>query len=263
MKLVANWKRIAGQAHSMWAFYLSLVALLAPDAIYLLSGVDTNPRLWWAIAFLLIVYGILGRIKDQGIDRGDAGRILGNIGRLALIPIGLLISLWRRISGRGHLRSSATVSAVAFLLVAVPFVGEKEGKENHAYLDRIAKPPVWTICYGETRGVSEGDYRTDAQCTQMLRRGLLEYRAGLHRHMTPETIEHRLTAERDAAYVSLAWNVGIHAAGRSTATRRLNAGDIAGGCKALTWWNKAGGRVIRGLVLRRQDEYRLCMKGLT
>jgi GH24 family phage-related lysozyme (muramidase) len=57
-------------------------------------------------------------------------------------------------------------------------------------------------------------------------------------------------------------NVGIAGAGKSTATRRLNAGDIAGGCQALTWWNKAGGRVVRGLVNRRAEEFALCMDGL-
>ena len=48
----------------------------------------------------------------------------------------------------------------------------------------------------------------------------------------------------------------------SWSTRRLNAGDIAGGCTSLTWWNKAGARVIRGLVNRRADEYQMCMEGL-
>lgn len=68
MHLVANWKRILLRAHSMWAFYWSLVALVAPDVIYIVTGRDTNPRFWWGLAFALIVYGIVGRIKSQGID---------------------------------------------------------------------------------------------------------------------------------------------------------------------------------------------------
>ena len=50
--------------------------------------------------------------------------------------------------------------------------------------------------------------------------------------------------------------------GDSTATRRLNAGNIIGGCTALTWWNKAGQRVVRGLALRRGEERDLCMMGV-
>lgn len=154
------------------------------------------------------------------------------------------------------------VSQADFLEVATPLVAKWEGKRNHAYLDTIASPPIATICYGETRGVRMGDYKTDAECLDMLRDGLIEYRTGLHGYFSDETLTHRLTPERDAAYVSLAWNVGIAGAGKSTATRRLNAGDIRGGCEALTWWNRAGGRVVRGLVHRRTEEQRLCLLGL-
>lgn len=227
MKLVPNARRIALRSHSMWANYLGIACLIAPEVIFWLWARDTSPRLWWGAGIGLIVYGIIGRMIDQGIGT-----------RLF------------------------SVSAAAFLLMALPLVAKWEGMENRAYLDRIASPPVWTICHGETRGVGPGDYRSAAECRAMLQAGLLEYRAGLHRYFTAQTIATRLTPGRDAAYVSLAWNVGIAGAGRSTATRRLNAGDIAGGCSALTWWNRAGQRVVRGLVLRRADEYRLCMVGV-
>ena len=148
------------------------------------------------------------------------------------------------------------------MAVAVPLVARWEGLSLEAYLDRIASPPVWTICYGETEGVRQGELRTREECEAGLRRGLVRYRNGLHRHFEAETRARRLTPERDAAFVSLSWNVGIAGAGGSTATRRLNAGDIRGACEALTWWNRAGGRVVRGLVNRRADEHRLCVMGL-
>ena len=91
----------------------------------------------------------------------------------------------------------------------------------------------------------------------------MTYRDGLHEYFTRETKGSRLTPERDAAYVSLAYNAGIRGIGRSTATRRLNDGDIVGGCKAIGWWNKAGQRVVRGLVNRRADEVQLCLRGVT
>lgn len=225
MKLVNNAGRIALRAHSMWASYLGILCLLVPEVVFWLFERDTNPRLWWLLGIALIIYGVIGRLKDQGIDRTK-------------------------------LRSS---SLAAFLVVAVPLVGVWEGKRNHAYLDLVGVP---TICYGHTKGVRLGDYMTDAQCDELLEAELAEYREGLHSYFSTATKLHRLTPERDAAYGSLAYNVGVRGAGRSTATRRLNAGDIAGGCQALTWWNKAGGRVVRGLVRRRADEYRLCMMGL-
>lgn len=227
MKLVPNAKRIALRAHSMWANYLGLACLLAPELIYATTERDTNPRWWWIAALVLIAYAIVGRLKDQGIDT--------------------------------KARSSAGVTVAAFLAVAVPFVGGWEGMRNHAYLDIVNVP---TICYGHTKGVQLGDYMTDAECEALFEAELIHYRDGLHEYFTPRTKAEFLTPERDTAYVSLAYNVGIRGAGRSTATRRLNAGWIAGGCEALTWWNRAGNRVVRGLVRRRGAEYDLCMQGI-
>ena len=147
--------------------------------------------------------------------------------------------------------------------LVIRWEGEHRCKDNRsmhcAYLDIVNVP---TLCYGETKNVRMGDRATHAQCLQMLRNRLTnDFRDGLHEYFTDDTKSQRLTPHRDAAYVSLAYNVGIRGAGRSTATRRLNAGDIAGGCSAIGWWNKAGGRVVRGLVNRRSEEIDLCLKG--
>ncbi|MFC3208586.1 glycoside hydrolase family protein [Aquamicrobium soli] len=63
----------------------------------------------------------------------------------------------------------------------------------------------------------------------------------MHRRSQSATINTRLPPTRDAAYTSTAFNCGSGAIGKSTATRRLNASDIAGDCEALTWWNSGGG----------------------
>lgn len=154
-------------------------------------------------------------------------------------------------------------SEAATMAVLVPLVAKWEGKRNKAYLDLVGVP---TICYGHTRTVTVSDVQTgrtltDAQCEELLREELVEYRDGVRAYFTPETKETRLPPKRDAAYGSLAYNVGIRGAGKSTAVRRLNAGSVAGACEAITWWNKAGGRVVRGLVRRRSEEYELCLAG--
>ncbi len=70
MKLISNWKTVALRAHSMWAFYLSLAALLLPEAMFLLLGHDVaSPRFWWGVAAVLLAYGIWGRLKDQRIGQ--------------------------------------------------------------------------------------------------------------------------------------------------------------------------------------------------
>lgn len=145
---------------------------------------------------------------------------------------------------------------------AVPIVMRWEGLKTEAYLDTIARPPVWTICYGETYNVRPGEVRTRAQCEEGLRRGLKRFWADYRAGVQPEKLRGLLRPQTDAALTSLTWNIGAGAILRSTALRRLNAGDIAGACEAATWFNKAGGRIIRGLQNRRSDEYRLCMEGV-
>ncbi|WP_322889299.1 MULTISPECIES: lysozyme [unclassified Yoonia] len=269
MKLVKNWRDIACRAHSMWAFYLSVVALIAPDAIYLAVGIDTSPRLWWILALALLIYGICGRLKDQAIDtdKMQSPWAVGLVLLVAVIAIGT--GDWRDRGGDVSINVPAQIASPSgmlpvpeaeFLTVAVPFVGKWEGLSLTAYRDIVG---VLTVCYGETKGVRVGDSYTRAECDAMLARELLSYRRALHPAITPEARAAHLAPLRDVAFVSLAYNVGVSAASGSTAVRRLNAGDITGACEALTWWNKAGGRVIRGLVNRRTEEQALCLAGWT
>lgn len=141
----------------------------------------------------------------------------------------------------------------AALLLAVPLVAKWEGKRNDPYLDIVSVP---TVCYGETR-VKMRRY-SDAECTAMLHEAVKGFAEPVAR-CTPAIANRPYQL---AAATSLAYNVGIGAYCRSTADRRFDAGDFKGGCAALKFWNKAGGRVVQGLVNRRADEYRLCMTGL-
>jgi lysozyme len=59
------------------------------------------------------------------------------------------------------------------------------------------------------------------------------------------------------ALVSLVFNIGCGAFGRSTLLRHLNAGDHHAASKQFTAWNRAGGRVVAGLVRRREAEQML------
>jgi len=69
MQLVPNARAVAMRSYSMWANYLGIVAILAPDAIYLTTERDTNPHMWLFIGLGLIVAGIVGRMVSQGIAR--------------------------------------------------------------------------------------------------------------------------------------------------------------------------------------------------
>lgn len=63
------------------------------------------------------------------------------------------------------------------------------------------------------------------------------------------------------AYVSLAYNIGSGAFCGSTLVKKLHElpPDYAGACIQIKRWNKDNGKVIPGLVNRREREYRQCM----
>ena len=248
MRIITDAKRVMILSYSFWAQVLGLAALIVPELLFGFWGVETDPYMLWWIGVGLLAFGIVGRLVVQ---TGSAV-----VNALRIIAVAVLIVLLSIVAARAEPATEAET-----LAVAVPLVAKWEGKRNEAYLDRIASPPVWTVCYGETRGVRRGDRYTDTQCTAMLRSGLVQYRNRLHQYYDPITVQKWLPATRDAAFVSLSWNIGTSAAGKSTAVRRLNAGDIAGACEALTWWNRAGKRVVRGLVNRRADERALCLQG--
>ena len=142
-------------------------------------------------------------------------------------------------------------------LLATAFIGGWEGKRNVAYQDIVG---VWTVCYGETRGVERGDRFTDAQCLEMLGNGVVEFEQGVRACLkAPDAIPDKPYA----MMVSLAYNIGTGAFCGSTVARRANAGDIKGACEAFTMWVKAGGRTVQGLVNRRNAEKAICLEGVT
>lgn len=260
LSLVPDWKDVLFKSYSMWSMYIGFLILAVPEALYTLTEIETDPYLLWKAGLGFMIFGMVGRVIDQEWSAVNRSKLKSSSTAM-MVGVLLAMSQIPTPSPAGATSSSA-VTERQFLKTATPFIEGWEGVENHAYLDTIASPPVWTICGGWTHGVKEGDYKTDEECSALFVRQILVYRDEMHKKFTPETKSKRLTPKRDTAYVSLAWNIGYGRAGKSTATKRLNAGDIKGGCHALTWWNKAGGRVIRGLARRRSAEYEYCMAGL-
>ena len=68
-----------------------------------------------------------------------------------------------------------------------------------------------------------------------------------------------LTQGEMDAYTSLAYNIGKTNFCGSTLVKKLNAGDYQGACAELKRWVYVDGRVVQGLVNRREAEYRRCM----
>lgn len=141
--------------------------------------------------------------------------------------------------------------------LAVGVVGTYEGMRTKAYIPIPGDVP--TVCFGETRGVKMGDVHTPAECQAMLGNALVEFETNMRRCLTAPD---RIPDKPYVAMLSLSYNIGSRAFCGSTVARKANAGDLRGACDAFLAWNKAGGRVVAGLVNRRADERKLCLAGL-
>lgn len=144
----------------------------------------------------------------------------------------------------------------AGLAAAIALIGSWEGVRTVAYKDIVGVP---TVCFGETRGVKMGDRYTMDECRAMLGDGIVEFEAGMRKCLVaPDKVPEKAYV----SYLSLSYNIGIGAFCKSTVARKANAGDYRGSCDAILAWNKAGGRVVQGLVNRRADERRICLDGV-
>lgn len=108
---------------------------------------------------------------------------------------------------------------------------------------------VPTIGYGHTAGVAMGQTITQQQADDYLRRDVRQFERAVARLVTVP-----LTQGQFDALVSFAFNLGEGALAQSTLLRLLNAGDYAGAAAQFDRWNKAGGRVLPGVVRRRAAE---------
>jgi lysozyme len=153
-----------------------------------------------------------------------------------------------------RLKIAGALSALG--IAAAGLIGGFEGLRTSAYLDPVGIP---TVCYGETRGVQLGDQHTAEECRAMLGDALVEFEQDMRACLDEPD---KIPDGPYTAFLSLSYNIGARAFCRSTLVRLANAGDLHGACEQLPRWNKAGGRVLKGLVNRRAEEREICLAGL-
>jgi lysozyme len=145
--------------------------------------------------------------------------------------------------------------AAGAMALAVGLVGGFEGLRQKAYQD-FSPAKVWTVCYGETKGVKRGDTYSKAECDEMLAGRLVEFQHGV-----AACVEGPLPAPTEAAFISLAYNIGVGGFCKSSTLRLWNAGNKREACNAMLKFNRAGGVVWPGLTRRREAERQLCLEG--
>ncbi|MDB5691500.1 MAG: hypothetical protein JWO81_563 [Alphaproteobacteria bacterium] len=163
-------------------------------------------------------------------------------------------------AGPKQLKGSALVAAAAAACaLAAPLTMSFEGKRNVAYLDRLPRRPTPTTCFGHTGPeVKVGRLASDRQCAVLLEGDMRREAVGVYR-CGPPALAGR--PQIWAALTDLAHNIGVAATCRSSAMARFQAGRWREGCGRIALFDKAGGRVLPGLIRRRAAEVALCLKG--
>ena len=118
------------------------------------------------------------------------------------------------------------------------------------YLDAYLCPAgVWTIGYGHTLDVEEGDSIDQEAAEAFLIEDLEEFEDHVQR-----LVEVDLSQDQFDALVSWTFNLGYGNLAASTLLAKLNDGLYDEVPEQIKRWTRAGGRVLDGLVKRRNAE---------
>jgi len=128
----------------------------------------------------------------------------------------------------------------------IALIKKFEGCELKAYQ---CSAGVWTIGYGHTKDVEEGDTISKDQAEEMLVEELHEYE-----NYVNEYVNVALSQNQFDALVSWVYNLGPANLKSSTMLKVLNDGKYEDVPYQMKRWNKAGGKVLDGLVRRREAE---------
>lgn len=123
---------------------------------------------------------------------------------------------------------------------------------------------VWTIGYGNTyypngKRVSANDKPITEAEAAGLKRFITnrDFVPSVNVMLRDEIKAGKVTQNMFDALVSLAYNIGTGALAGSTVIRKLKAGDIKAAADAFRLFNKSGGRVLQGLINRREEERKI------
>jgi len=131
-----------------------------------------------------------------------------------------------------------------------------EGLRLEAY-KAVSTEKYYTIGYGHYGSdVKQGQRITGAQAEKLLKQDVEKFVDGVN-----DAVKVTVSQNQFDALVSFAYNVGLGALRSSTLLEKLNKKDYTGASAEFPRWNKSGGKVLNGLVKRREKERALFDKG--
>lgn len=140
-------------------------------------------------------------------------------------------------------------------------IQEFESFVNAPYLDSAR---VWTIGYGSTyypngKPVTGRDKPITREYAETIQRNVIskDFEPVINELLEKEIASGFVNQNMYDAIISLTYNIGVNGFKRSSVLKLLKQGDKENAGNAFLLWNKSGGKVLRGLIKRREKERQL------
>lgn len=141
--------------------------------------------------------------------------------------------------------------------LAEPLIMKWEGIATIPYPDPATGGEPWTVCFGHTGpDVIRGKRYTMDECKVLLAQDMAIANKAVNRCLPMPKLPQIEAAMTDAVF-----NIGPKVVCDSTLRKKALANDWPGACAELKQWRMAAGKVMKGLVNRRADAYKLCYTG--
>lgn len=145
------------------------------------------------------------------------------------------------------MKNQMKLSANGFKLL-----GELEGIVLRPYRDSVGIPTIGigSTYYEDGTKVKMSDKAiTKERAIQLAKNVVKSFEAQVNKAILPTMVQNQFDA-----MVLLCYNIGESGFARSSVVRNFNAGNLQKAADSFLLWNKAGGKVVRGLVNRRNIE---------
>lgn len=146
----------------------------------------------------------------------------------------------------GHLIPATIKTNMKISQEGLSLIKKFEGCEYNSYK---CAANVWTIGYGHTEGVKEGDLVSQQEAEKLLEKDVEVFEKAVN-----DAVEVPISQSQFDALVSWTFNLGSGSLNSSTMLKKLNNQEYDEVPAQIKRWNKACGKVLQGLVRRREAE---------
>ncbi len=168
------------------------------------------------------------------------------------------------VSRKGVIGGTCVVMTIIVIVVSsgtvrtsesgLKLIGDAESCQRDPY---VCPAGVLTDGIGNTHGVKAGVRKSDAQIAADWEKNILQAESCVNKYANGK----KLNQGQFDAVTSITFNAGCSQMQKSTMFRIFRDGEFTEACNQFPRWVYGGGKQLPGLVIRREKEKAMCLKG--